>query len=274
MLLERISRLFAALLVCALLLAACRDADESASEAATPTSTAHEPGSDEHEEGAVHWGYEADTGAENWASLSEEFATCEAGVEQSPIDIESADAEGKDISDPVLNWQTSDLEIINNGHTIQANVAAGSTSELDGQIYNLLQFHWHRPSEHTVDGDPFAMELHLVHSNASGNLAVLGVLLEEGTGSPLYNTLWEQQSEVGESNTLTGIDFSGLLPDDLTTYVYAGSLTTPPCSEGVTWNVLESPANISPGQVEGFLYDGNARPAPPVNERTVEIDES
>jgi carbonic anhydrase len=118
------------------------------------------------------------------------------------------------------------------------------------------------------------MELHFVHTDASGHYGVLGVLLAEGDANPLYDTLWEQQPEEGESNTLTGVDFSGLLPDDLTTYMYPGSLTTPGCTEGVSWHLLESPASISPQQVERFLYDGNARPVQPVNERAVEVDES
>jgi carbonic anhydrase len=181
--------------------------------------------------------------------------------------------EGTDIADPVLNWQAGDLELINNGHTIQANVPEGSQSELNGQTYDLIQFHWHRPSEHTVDGDPFAMELHFVHADASGNLAVLGVLLKEGDANPLYDILWEGQPEEGEANTLSDVDFSRLLPGDLTTYVYAGSLTTPPCSEGVAWNVLETPAGISAEQVRAFLYDGNARLVQPVNDRSVEVDE-
>ena len=260
----------ASILVCALMLAACGGDDDPAGASGTPTPTAGEQ-EDEHE---VHWGYEGETGAGNWAELSDAFAVCEAGVEQSPIDIESAGAEGEDIADPVLDWQTGDIEIINNGHTIQANVPEGSTSEFDGQTYNLLQFHWHRPSEHTVDGDPFAMELHFVHADASGSLAVLGVLIEEGDGSPLYDTLWEQQPAEGESSTLEDIDFSQLLPGDLATYVYPGSLTTPPCSEGVNWNVLRRPVSISTEQAEGFLYDGNARPVQPVNDRSVVADES
>lgn len=270
MLLVRSGVALALILVFALLLAACGGDDDSSGAPTTPTPTASEQ-EDEHE---VHWGYDGETGAGNWAELSDGFAICEAGAEQSPIDIESAAAAMEDIAGPVLDWQTGDIEIINNGHTIQANVPEGSTSEFDDKAYHLLQFHWHRPSEHTVDGDPFAMELHFVHADASGNLAVLGVLIEEGDGNPLYDALWEQQPADGESRILEGVDFSQLLPDDLSTYVYAGSLTTPPCSEGVAWNVLRDLASVSTEQVEAFLYDGNARPVQPVNDRVVLADES
>jgi carbonic anhydrase len=266
--------MLAALLLCAVLLPACgADDDGSSGDSSTPALTTEERESDDHEdeEGEAHWGYAGDIGPAHWGSLSEEFAACEAGVEQSPIDIEPTDVEGTDIADPVLNWQAGDLELINNGHTIQANVPEGSQSELNGQTYDLIQFHWHRPSEHTVDGDPFAMELHFVHADATGNLAVLGVLLKEGDANPLYDILWEGQPEEGEARRLSDVDFSGLLPGDLTTYVYAGSLTTPPCSEGVAWNVLETPAGISAEQVRAFLFDGNARLVQPVNDRSVEV---
>lgn len=261
-------------LVCALLLPACGDDDSSAaSSASAPATEERTPDTSEGEEAEVHWGYEGDIGPANWASLSQEFAICEAGVEQSPIDIESVDTEAADIIDPALSWQAADLEIINNGHTIQANVPKGSTSELDGQTYDLIQFHWHRPSEHTVDGEPFAMELHFVHASVEGNLAVLAVLLEKSDANSLYDTLWEHLPEAGETNLLSDVDFSRLLPDDLTTYVYAGSLTTPPCSEGVAWNIFATPAGISAEQMEAFPYDGNARPTQPLNDRSVKLDE-
>ena len=276
----RVRSLLALLLVCLLVLGACGDGDDDDDDAGdsstpTPTMTAAEDESEDvpHEEGEAHWGYRGETGPTAWASLSAEFETCEAGVEQSPIDIVFADAVAADSADPGLDWQAGDLEILNNGHTIQANVPEGNTSVLNGETYNLLQFHWHRPSEHTVDGDAFAMELHFVHANEAGDLAVLGVLLEEGDGNPLYDILWDAQPEEGETTTVGDIDFSQLLPDDLGTYIYAGSLTTPPCSEGVAWNVLETPVSMSAEQVGAFLYDGNARPVQPVNDRTVEVDQ-
>ncbi len=229
---------------------------------------------EDHEEGAVHWGYEGAEGPENWAALSADFEVCEAGAEQSPIDIVTGSAVAADIADPVLNWQSGNLEMINNGHTIQANVPAGSTTVLNGKSYNLIQFHWHKPSENTVDGDPFAMELHFVHADADGNLAVLGVLIDEGEALPLYDQLWDAQPAVGETEIVEGVDFSQLLPSDLSTYVFAGSLTTPPCSEGVAWNVLATPTTMSAEQLDAFLYEDNARPTQPVNDRVVEVDAS
>lgn len=238
------------------------------------TSTGTDPGVTGPSGSEVHWGYEGHEGPPAWGSLSSEFEACEAGMEQSPVDIDPAAAEGSDLPDPVLDWPPSDLEIVNNGHTIQADVAAGSTSELNGRRYDLLQFHWHRPSEHTVGGDPFAMELHFVHADAAGDLAVLGVLLEVGDGNPLYDILWEAQPQVDGSTLLTGVDFRQLLPADLTTWVLPGSLTTPPCSEGVAWNVVTVPASISAEQVEAFLYDGNTRPVQPLNDRSIARDET
>jgi carbonic anhydrase len=220
----------------------------------------------------IHWSYDGDEGPARWGALSDEFEACESGAEQSPINIEQAAVEPADIPDPVINWRTSDLEIVNNGHTIQANVPEGSTTTLGGTEYQLLQFHWHRPSENTVDGDPYAMELHFVSADEEGNLAVLATLIEEGDANPLYDTLWNAQPEEGGTQTIEGVDFTQLLPDDMTTWTFQGSLTTPPCSEGLSWNVLATPATMSAEQVGAFLYDGNARPVQPINDRTIDGD--
>ena len=193
-------------------------------------------------------------------------------MEQSPVNV--AATVGTDIADPVLNWTASDVEIINNGHTIQANVPEGNTSTLNGETYHLLQFHWHKPSENTVGADPFAMEMHFVHANAAGDLAVLGVLIDEGQANPLYDRLWAAQPAVDGHAEVSDVDFAELLPSDLATYVFAGSLTTPPCTEGVAWNLVAMPATMSADQVGAFLYEGNARPVQPINDRTIRLDNS
>jgi len=235
-------------------------------------------GATEHsEEAAPHWTYEGETGPEHWASISEEFEACEAGMNQSPIDLVSRTIE-VGLDDLQLDWKPSDLTIVDNGHTIQANIPAGNTSVIDGVVYDLVQFHFHKPSEHEVKGEAFPMELHFVHRNAAGGLAVIGVLLTVGEANPAYDILWAAQPEAataeGEGNAVAGFDLAALLPPDLHAWRYPGSLTTPPCSEGVSWNVLATPAAVSQTQIDGFRYDHNARPVQAIGDRLVLADKS
>jgi carbonic anhydrase len=223
------------------------------------------------DEAAPHWGYEGDVGPANWGQIDDAFAACEAGAEQSPIDL-GPTATPANIADPDISWAASDIELVNNGHTIQANVPEGNTTVLAGHEYDLLQFHWHKPSENTVEGDPFAMELHFVHADSAGKLAVLAVLIEPGEASDLYDTIWAAQPDVDATATVEDLDFAELLPTDRKTFVFPGSLTTPPCSEGVAWNVFQAPAQMSPDQIDEFIYDGNARPVQATNDRRIELD--
>ncbi len=221
--------------------------------------------------GEVHWSYEGQTGPDRWSEVSAEFAACEAGKEQSPIDLnESAFDVG--IEDPELHWAPSELTIIDNGHTVQANVAPGNTTMIDGVELDLIQFHFHRPSEHTMGTKAFPMELHFVHKNAEGSLAVIGVLLQIGEPNPSYDTLWSHQPGVGAEAKVENFDLSSLLPTSLRRYTYSGSLTTPPCSEGVNWNVLSTPATLSQAQANAFAYQGNARPVQGLGDRVVLAD--
>jgi len=224
-----------------------------------------------------HWSYEGEEGPEHWASISKEFETCESGVRQSPIDLVSRTIE-VGLDDLELDWKPSDLAIIDNGHTIQANIPAGNTSVIDGVVYDLVQFHFHKPSEHEVKGEAFPMELHFVHKNAAGGLAVIGVLLTVGEPNPAYDILWAAQPEAkpaeGESNKVAGFDLTKLLPPDLHAWRYPGSLTTPPCTEGVSWNVLATPAAVSQHQIDEFRYDHNARPVQEIGDRLVLADKS
>lgn len=247
--------------------------DHEAEAAEEDAHAAPEEEAPEEEHAAPHWGYEGAIGADMWSSLSEDFAVCESGVQQSPIDIATGSTFVVGLDNPQLNWTASSLEVIDNGHTVQANVSAGSTTVFDGSTYDLLQFHFHRPSEHTVDGEAFPMELHFVHADAAGNLAVLGVLLNVGEEeNAAFSSIWAAQA--GDQPAIEEFDLTTLLPENLSRYRYSGSLTTPPCSEGVNWNVLAAPVSLSQAQVDTFLYNGNARPVESLGSRSVLSDES
>jgi len=220
--------------------------------------------------GKVKWGYVGKTGPENWGKLSPDFKLCQLGEQQSPIDLtESVAARLKTIK---VKYQESPLRIVNNGHTIQVNYAPGSRLKLDGQWFELLQFHFHNPSEHEVNGELFPMELHFVHQNEAGALAVLGVLLKPGRSNPALQPIWDAMpAEEGPEQTIPGVevDAAQLLPGDLSIYRYFGSLTTPPCSEGVNWMVLRESVEMSRAQIEQFakIIPLSARPVQALNRR-------
>ena len=222
-----------------------------------PAAAAH-AGSDH----AAHWAYEGDAGPKSWGGLKPEFTKCSTGLRQSPIDIR----DGVKVQlDPVqIDYRPSSFRVIDNGHTVQVNVAAGNTIEVIGRRYELLQFHFHRPSEERVNGRQFDMVAHLVHKDAEGRLAVIAVLLDRGSAHPLVQTVWNNLPlEKGEEvPAKVALDMSVLLPTDRSYFTYMGSLTTPPCSEGVLWMVMKEPVQISADQIGVFsrLYPMNARP--------------
>lgn len=222
----------------------------------------------------IHWEYEGEAGPENWGALSEDFALCSEGLEQSPIDITAADAEN--LTDLIFNYQPSTLEIVNNGHTIQANVTPGSFLSTNTDRYELRQFHFHHPSEHTINGDPAAMELHFVHVNQEGEIAVIGVLLAIGEENRAYMPILNSMPTAAGETMLVEASFSmeSLMPQSRLYYAYSGSLTTPPCTEGVTWLLLTTPVEISAEQVEQFadIFELNARPVQDLNDREVQED--
>jgi carbonic anhydrase len=225
----------------------------------------------------AHWTYEGEEGPEFWGELDANYATCSSGRAQSPIDI--AGEQALDLQDIVFNYQPSALTIFNNGHTIQANYDAGSTITYNETEYTLLQFHFHHPSEHTIGGTAFDMELHLVHRDAAGNLAVVGILLQKGQGAneslaPVFDNLPPEKSDPQTLEaTISAADF---LPEAHTYFTYSGSLTTPPCSQGVRWLLLNEPVTISEAQFEAFaaLFELNARPVQPINNRDLLEDEA
>ena len=211
---------------------------------------------------AAHWDYQGDGGPQAWAQLKAEFATCSSGKRQSPIDIR----DGIKVQlDPVqFDYRPSAFRVIDNGHTVQVNVGAGNFIEVTGRRFELLQFHFHRPSEERIDGRLFDMVVHLVHTDVDGRLAVVAVLLDRGSAQPLVQAVWnnlplEKGDEVAARLPM---DLNELLPTDRSYYTYMGSLTTPPCSEGVLWMVMKSPVPVSAEQIAIFarLYPMNARP--------------
>ncbi len=209
------------------------------------------------------WSYNGATGPEHWADLSPEFSACGLGQYQSPIDLRQPIKANPDAI--VIDYQKVPLRIMNNGHTIQVNVDPGSTITLNNQTFALKQFHFHHPSEHTVDGINLPMELHLVHANDQGELAVLGIFMVEGDPNPTLKSLWEvMPSQPGEEITVASamINLAALVPEQPASFRYLGSLTTPPCAEAVQWVVFQSPLEVSTAQVATFqaLFPLNARP--------------
>jgi carbonic anhydrase len=209
-----------------------------------------------------HWEYEGDNGPQNWSQLKPEFSTCGSGKRQSPIDIR----DGISVNlDPVsFDYKPSAFKVIDNGHTVQVNVAAGNTIEVMNRRYELQQFHFHRPSEERINGRQFDMVAHLVHKDLEGRLAVVAVLLDRGSVQPVVQTIWnnlplEKNEELAAK---TEIDLNQLLPAERGYFTYMGSMTTPPCSEGVLWMVMQKPVSISSEQIGIFsrMYPMNARP--------------
>lgn len=221
--------------------------------------------------------YTGETGTDFWGELDSEFEVCSSGQAQSPINLESGVT--SDLGNLVLNYQDTPLAIVNNGRTIRVNYQPGSNLTLDGQVYELLQFHFHQPSEHLVLGKPFAMEAHFVHQNlATGDLVVLAVLMSEGEINPVLDAIWRKISvddnlpyQEAQASDLV-INALQLLPKNSDRYYrYLGSLTTPPCSEIVTWLVLKQSISVSKWQIARFLkvIGNNARPIQALNQRSL-----
>lgn len=223
---------------------------------------------------ASAWSYKGKTGTDFWDKLDPEYRMCNSGKAQSPINLQSG--VGSKINSLELNYRDTPLAIENNGRTIKVNYQPGSSLSLDGRVYELLQFHFHQPSEHLVFGRAFEMEAHFVHQNkATGDFVVLAVLMSEGKLNRAIATIWQRitQSEAQEVRVadLT-IDALQLLPEHSDRYYrYQGSLTTPPCSENVTWLILKQPVEISRAQITRFfeVIGNNARPVRSLNQRSL-----
>lgn len=225
-----------------------------------------------HAQTAPHWDYKSPHGGPTrWAELDPKFEACGKGGNQSPIDIRNAVK--ADL--PALNvgYAAAEPTFINNGHTIQVNLPPDQKLTVGDKQYELLQFHFHTPSEEAVNGKRTAMVAHFVHRSAEGELGVIAVLIQPGKTNAAFAPVFEHLPREGEKVTVDGLklDLPALMPADKGYYSFAGSLTTPPCSEGVNWMVLKNPIQLGPEQIKAFrrVFNANARPLQPTNGRTI-----
>jgi carbonic anhydrase len=263
----------AAVALVALSVVACKAKDETPP---PPAAEAAEP---------PHWDYGAEHGPAAWGTLAEQYAACGTGQVQSPVDIVGA-MPAASLPALAAAYRPAALRIIhhahkadvvNTGHSIQVNYTDGDTLTVGADKYALVQYHFHGPSEHHVAGDSFPMEMHLVHKSADDRLAVVGVLIREGRANAAFDPVWShlpatKGAEVVHDSVMVDVD--DLLPKARTSYRYDGSLTTPPCSEGVKWFVLTTPIELSAAQIAAFraVLVGNNRPVQPLNGRVIAAD--
>jgi len=216
---------------------------------------------------AANWGYEGDHGPEHWGEFASE---CANGKNQSPVNIESAtDADLKGLQ---FDYEGKVISLLNNGHTLQTSLEGSNTLKVDGKAFELKQFHFHTPSENHVDGKEYPLEAHFVHSDEQGNLAVVAVFFKLGeSNSTLAKLLQNIPSKDQNIAIKVPFDADALIPSDKEYYRFSGSLTTPPCSEGVRWLVLKDVQSISPEQVKQFanVMGENNRPIQALNARVI-----
>ena len=220
---------------------------------------------------AAEWGYSGRIGPTHWGELAPEFILAKAGKQQSPIDIHHTLP--KSLPTLEFNYQPSRIHLIYNGHTIQENEDPGGFAMANGRNFKLQQFHFHAPSEHTVDGQQFPMEMHLVHKADDGTSGVVAVLIKEGAHNRAFDPVWDILPDATrpKKEAETSIDASSLLPKDTSYFSYDGSFTTPPCTEQVKWVILAQPVSLSKQQIMRFrkvIHDNN-RPVQPLNQRQV-----
>ena len=220
---------------------------------------------------SVHWSYDGENGPSHWGDLSSDFSTCKSGRVQSPIDITSSVA--VDIAPITFVYSPSQLKIIDNGHTVQVNYQSGSFMIIGGKRYELKQLHFHHPSEEQINGKSYDLVAHFVHADNTGRLAVVAVLFTKGKSNPLIKTIFSYlpKSKGKEETADVTFNAADMLPDSHHYFTFPGSLTTPPCAEGVTWFVLETPTTLSSSELTLFtkVYPHNARPVQPLNDRKV-----
>ena len=219
----------------------------------------------------IHWGYEGAGAPANWGKLDPKYHMCSEGVNQSPINIDRLlDAKLPELT---YDYKSASKEVVNNGHAIQVNFEGGSTVEVDGIKFELKQYHFHSPSENNINGKSFPLEAHFVHLSKDGQIAVVAVMFEEGAKNDILEKIWEKMPmEPGKKVDLKLDNALELLPKDHDYYRFNGSLTTPPCTEGVRWIVLKKPATLSKEQIEKFkkvMGHPNNRPLQPLDARVV-----
>lgn len=234
------------------------------------------------------WGYNCEEGAPfEWGLLDVKFAVCLEGHAQSPIDISTRGSIRVSLPPLSFEYQTANLRVLNNGHTVEAHLlppgsVAGTLTVGGDRTYRLERFHWHTPSEHWIDGNVLPMELHMVHHAPGGAALVVAAMIREGENNDELDKIWDDLPQhKGEEVLVSGFDLAKLPPSGRESYRYNGSLTTPPCGEGVRFVVLAEPVEMSPEQIEIFraiFYGndefpvGNARPPQPRNDRRVVTD--
>jgi carbonic anhydrase len=217
------------------------------------------------------WSYEGETGPANWSKINVEWAKCGAGNRQSPIDLR--DGIKVNLEQISFDYHPSSFSEVNNGHTIEVKVGGGNFITVGNTVYELQEFHFHRPSEEKINGKGTEMVIHLVHRSAEGKVAIIAVLLERGQPHRLMQTIWDnlplEKQEVVSPSIV--IDPTDALPERRDYFTYMGSLTEPPCTEGVLWMVFKQPMQASPAQMALFsrLYPLNARPVQPTAGRMI-----
>ena len=222
----------------------------------------------------AHWAYEGENGPQKWGAMKPEFNVCAIGKRQSPIHIEETATLPGPAEPLQISYQPSGGSVVNNGHTIQVDLEGDNTLTVRGSVYKLVQFHFHHPAEEKVNYKGFAMVAHLVHRNDAGQLAVVAVLMDPGAPNPLIHNVWTHMPlDTADRVKLPAgaIDMNKLLPQDQRYYQFIGSLTTPPCTEGVLWLVLKQPMTLARDQLKMFsaLFPNNARPTQPLHGRLV-----
>lgn len=219
----------------------------------------------------IEWAYEGEGGPSHWARLRGDYSTCGSGKRQSPIDIR--DGIAVNLESIKFDYRLAQFRIIDTGHTVQVKLAPGQGLTVMGKRYELQLLQFHRPAEERINGRAYDMSAHLVHRSEEGQIAIVAVLLEKGAEHPLIQTLWnnlplEQGVEFASEDA---IDVNSLLPENRAYWTYMGSLTTPPCTEGVLWMVLKQPAQVGAEQVAIFsrVFRSNARPVQAANGRLI-----
>ncbi len=268
------SRLLSHVLLAALFSAVVAPVALADSKAAAPAVQRPPSPGAEHQPRVGHWEYEGEFGPTKWNEVDPAFKACAVGKRQSPINIETRDAEKGGLKPIQFSYNPGPAEIVNNGHTIQVNLENAGTARFDGLEYRLVQFHFHTPSEEKIDSMAQHMVAHLVHRAGDTKLAVVAVMFKLGKENkalkPVFDSLPQREGQRAKLNEFNPAD---ILPGDPTYFAYTGSLTTPPCTEDVKWHVMQAPMVISYAQLAAFkkLYKMNARPVQPLNGRRVQV---
>lgn len=224
----------------------------------------------------AHWSYTGEGDPTHWGDLDPKYAECKLGSSQSPINISAQNTVQTIGLKPIkFDYHTTANSVINNGHSVQVNINPGSTITIDGKTFELKQFHFHTPSENHINGHEFPLEAHFVHAAKDGSLAVVAVMFEDGKENPIINKIWNKMphhhGEKAKFN-LSASMINKMLPKNKEYYRFNGSLTTPPCSEGVRWFVMKNYSEVSAEEVKEFLHTmhhPNNRPIQPINARKV-----